>query len=304
MNRRKFITACTCCASFCTLKGIAAHLTDGFIEADINREKYILKESRKDYTSPRDLLHIGIHLTEHCNLSCKYCSHFSSIASKEFYDVKKYKKDMKRLSDITEHKMISIHLLGGEPLLHPKINDFFRITRKYFPNTKIGLITNCTLLDSMDKSFYRAMKKNSIHLIPSIYPIEINRESIYKKIDKYEICVEKTRPIKTFDKLTLDLSGRQKENSFCRARGTQNRYINGKLYPCFVIANIRHFNKRFNQNIPVTNEDYLDIYNVQDAQEIIDFLNKPKPFCKYCKDHFINKVPWELTKTHSISEWT
>jgi hypothetical protein len=77
----------------------------------------------------------------------------------------------------------------------------------------------------------------------------------------------------------------------------------GKLYACPKIAYIQQFNSYFNQNLEVTQEDWIDIYKAESTNEIVDFLFKPKPFCRYCnmKGNVYN-VKWKLSK-REIAEW-
>ena len=85
---------------------------------------------KKWITQPQELLRYEVHLTEHCNLNCKSCFHFSSRAEEEYLDVTEYEKDCKRLSELFGGVASDILLMGGEPLLHPDIEKFIEITRK------------------------------------------------------------------------------------------------------------------------------------------------------------------------------
>ena len=100
---------------------------------DINRLKYNLKK----ITTQAYLNVIEIHLAEHCNFSCYSCTHFSPLASEEYYDINIFEKDIKRLFDLSSGLVNRFHLMGGEPLLNKNCKDYFYITRKYFKNSKI-----------------------------------------------------------------------------------------------------------------------------------------------------------------------
>ena len=114
MNRRKFIVGLlSAVTAFCGFKFV----------------------NKKILSNDPWLRHVEIHLVEHCNLNCKYCSHFSSIAKKEFYNLNEFKKDMARLAKVTNKKIKNIQLLGGEPLLHPNINEMMKFVRRKFPYT-------------------------------------------------------------------------------------------------------------------------------------------------------------------------
>ncbi len=302
MNRRDFIKSCACCFSMLMLTACSRrfpqdiyNLFDGF-----------------------QIPHIDVHLVEHCNLNCKYCSHFSNIAEKEFYNVEKFEQDMQQLSKITESKISNIQLLGGEPLLHPDIEKLFDITRKYFPKSAIDLLTNGLLLDSQKKSFWLSMNKNNIYLCPSLYPININWKSVLKKAKKYHVYVATdgrdeeltldnipSHTVHSFYKLNLDFKGEQQwKKGSCPYGPSCANFTDGKLYPCFVISNIRHFNKKFNKNLPVTEKDYIDIYKTKSMDEIEEFWNEkiPVPFCKYCAP-FTPNLAWEPSSNHTLDEW-
>jgi ABC-2 type transport system ATP-binding protein len=78
-------------------------------------------------------LRFEIHLTDKCNLNCAGCLHFSSLCDEaDFLDISEYEKDLQRISQLTEGKIADIRILGGEPLLHPEVNVFLELTRKYF----------------------------------------------------------------------------------------------------------------------------------------------------------------------------
>ena len=76
----------------------------------------------------------------------------------------------------------------------------------------------------------------------------------------------------------------------------------GKLYTCSTIPCIRHFNKFFNKNIPVTEKDYIDIYKAPDKNYIFKKLTEPTPVCAYCDTMHPKTIKWHISE-HKISEW-
>lgn len=249
---------------------------------------YILKR----ITPKAYLDYIEIHLVEHCNLNCQCCSHFSQLAEKEFLDISIFEKDIKRLYELTNGYLNKIHLMGGEPLLHPNCSDFFYIVRKYFKNTEIKLITNAILLNKQNDLFWKACNENNVSITPTKYPININWDEIFNLCNKHNVKAYffneedlKTEIEKKSYQLKIDPNGNQNpELSFMHC-GLANNCIflsNGKLYTCSEPGNIRHFNKFFNTNIPITEYDYIDIHKANNINEILNFLAKPIPFCKYC----------------------
>ena len=126
--------------------------------------------------------HFEFHLAEHCNLNCIGCTHFSPLAEPEFLEVEDFRNDIERLSYLTGGNARFINLLGGEPLLHPEINSFFKIAREYFPEAKISIVTNGILLPQMDNCFWTSCRENKIVIAVTEYPIGFDYLSIRNKI--------------------------------------------------------------------------------------------------------------------------
>jgi MoaA/NifB/PqqE/SkfB family radical SAM enzyme len=74
----------------------------------------------------------GTHITDHCNLNCACCNQFSPLLDDGFCSVEAFNKDCLRLFELAGGRIAKIIFSGGEPLLHPKITDFFDIARGCF----------------------------------------------------------------------------------------------------------------------------------------------------------------------------
>lgn len=252
---------------------------------------------------------VEIHLAEHCNLNCQCCTHFSNLAEPEFANIEVFERDIKRLSELSNGEVNIIHLMGGEPLLNPNIKRFFEISRKYFDKTEIKLVTNGILLLKQKDSFWQSMKDNKITLAPTKYPIKIDWDKIKeicKDMNIKLIFFNDEDIIKTSSKFPLNLEGDENpEWNFrnCEFANSCLRLDNGKLYTCSIPVNIRDFNKFFNKNIPISVNDYIDIHKARNYQEVLQFLAKPIPFCKYCDvKNRKDGITWK-TSTKGIEEY-
>jgi len=252
---------------------------------------------------------LDICVTEHCNLGCYSCNHFSQLAEPEFADFATTERDLKRLSELSGGNIPLIYLVGGEPLLNPELSEFMRIAREYFPQSRIQIITNGLLLLAQKDVFWESVKKYSIMMTPTKYPgvnwdkIEVRAREMGYEFDylNYSGFTEKTSR-----KFCLDLSGRQEpKKSFyrCCLAACTVAVQNGRVATCCFVFNIRHFNKYFNQHIPVTEADSIDIYKVRSMRDIVDFVNRPIPLCRYCKSMGNEIIGWRRTE-RKISEWT
>jgi MoaA/NifB/PqqE/SkfB family radical SAM enzyme len=95
---------------------------------------------------PKTIINFGVPLVEHCNLKCCGCDHFAPIAEQSFANIGVFQNDFARLSELFNGEAVKIDLLGGEPLLHPHVKDFLYIARKYFPKTRIRIVSKGVLL--------------------------------------------------------------------------------------------------------------------------------------------------------------
>jgi MoaA/NifB/PqqE/SkfB family radical SAM enzyme len=249
-----------------------------------------------------------VHVADHCNLNCAGCSHFSPLADEHFLDVRTYEKDCKRFSELTKGYIHTIRLMGGEPLLHDKITDIIKITRENFPDSIIKIVTNGILLDSQKAEFWDCCHSNDVVISITSYPVNLNVRKIFELSKEHDVNLEnysKGYRIK-FKKEAYDLEGKQnKRESFLKCWESDCHHLrDGKLYICPIAAYIKYFNKFFSKNLEILPEDYLDIYQARNIKEVLSYLNKPIPFCRYCKfgpDEYT--IDWHISKKE-ISEWT
>ncbi|MDR2467913.1 MAG: hypothetical protein LBD22_03015 [Spirochaetaceae bacterium] len=259
---------------------------------------------------PWSALRFEIHLTDKCNLNCAGCIHFSSLCGElNLLDINVYESDIKRISALTGGICADIRILGGEPLLHPEVAGFLELTRKYFPVCassdifgKIELVTNGILLPKQPDRFWTVCAENNIIIVVSEYPVALEKEYIRKTARKFgvqiklmeESCgVEMTGSANQWVKIPLDIQGKQnyrKSFGACFLGGICFQLVKGKIYKCARIAYIAYFNKYFNQNLEVAEDDYVDIYKAPNSAAILNELIKPARLCRYCK---ARNITWD-----------
>lgn len=293
---------------YCNCLNIFKSLDKNFQDYIITNDLY--EQIPKLIPHKADDMRIEVNLVDHCNLNCKFCDHFSPIAEKRFLDIKVFENDISRLAKLTNGTLGGLSLIGGEPLLHNEVSKFFEISRKYFPNTVIDMVTNGILLKNNDE-VWQTLKKYNIKLLITTYPINIDYEAIDKKAKELKIAYERFFMFGTDMKEKVSvhhpfkLDGSVNKNDFIQCYHF-NRCIalrDGKLYTCPIIPYSEHFNKYFNQNLTISEKDYIDIYKAKSFEEISKFLATRPMFCKYCDVTKRTGHPYGISKK-SISEWT
>lgn len=273
----------------------------GVREADSHRNKFI----------PKTGLDLAVHLTTHCNLNCKNCDTYAPIASKGEQDLDSLEQDLKRLSEIMGPDRIhTLHLSGGEPLLHSRIEEIPALVRKYLPRTYIYFITNGTMLPRMTDKFYRECHDNFINIEVTIYPIKFDYESAFEMVRSKGVQIvnyHEHEPVKTSWHFPVNFDGScdpVKNFTICDRANYCHVLFDHRLYTCSAIPRIRILNYYFKTNVPISEYDGIDIYKAKSGQEILEFLARPVPFCRFCDhDKYTYGHKWGVSKK-DIMEWS
>jgi len=249
-----------------------------------------------------ELHYLELHLTDHCNLDCKGCGHFSPLVSPYYTNVDAFEQDMGRLRHFF-HNIRTIRLMGGEPLLHPEAGTFIEITRKVFPGADIRFVTNGILLTDASETFWGKCKKTQATIDVTVYP------PLRRRVEELRsLCMSKGVPLNATDVdcfcSILNPSGSSDQvTTFetCRSKSVALPFLrNGRLYQCAAPALIHYFNNWFNNDIPA--DPGIDIYSDSLAgRNILKRLDNPIVNCKYCTFDTV-PFPWS-TSSKRLEEW-
>ena len=260
---------------------------------------------------PKPELTLQLSMAEHCNLNCAGCSHFSPLAEPEFADYEETARDLARLSSLFHGHAKEIRLEGGEPLLHPDLVKFLKMIRENFPDAAIGIVTNGVLILNQTEEFWQACRENNVTIGVTKYPVPLKFKEMEKRaadhgVEYYYFSDSRTT-VKTMRFPKMDVKGLQEgRRSFllCKLGNSCVRLQHGRLYTCPIIPSARHFNKRFGETFKELPEDSIDIYQAGSGREILEFLAKPVPFCRYCRDDKTRWFqPWRQSE-RKMEEWT
>lgn len=261
--------------------------------------------------TPLPLIQFEINLVNHCNLNCKSCDHISPLSEKWFANVEQFKRDIHRMSELFDGEARYIRLVGGEPLLHPLLTEFFNITRNYFKSASIELWTNGLLLLKMGEDFWRACQRFNILINVTKYPIDVDYKAMEGIATLHNVKLlffGNGETVSTFNNNAYDLTGLcEPRNSFI-ACPNANRHITltqgGNLFTCDKPPHVNIFNKYFDEKLRISKRDYINIHSDIGAEEILKFLAKPIPFCRYCNiTERMQEVAWSQSEK-KIEEWT
>ena len=253
-------------------------------------------------------LSFDVSVVDSCNLNCVGCVAFSPLCKDVYVDISSFENDIKQIGELTNGEVGYMSLSGGEVLQHPNIVEILDVSRKHLKNGELSIITNGILLDKQSDMFWEVCRKNDIKIYITPYPIKLNIDKIVEFAKKYLVSVEwfSVGEREHFRKLPLNVEGKGDVIKNFRRCNNSNTCVvlrEGKIYPCGMPAVIRYFNEYFDQHFEVTEKDYIDIYTANNLDEILEFVCKPIPFCRYCDiDNMKFGIEWGVSKK-DIKEW-
>ncbi len=274
---------------------------------------------------------LEVNLADHCNLNCQCCDHFSPIATETFLDFDQYVRDIKRLAELTNGQLGIMKLQGGEPLLNGRLIDFMRVTREMFPSTQIWVFTAGLLLEKWnslepDKNIWEAVKKYSVRINLTRYPIGLDVDTIVKSAEEHGVPVSYEIPefkkdarlwifseiadpnkggIKRSVRHPFDLSGKQEKFRWISCYQFNESIVlrDGKIYTCPMIPYAHYYNEYFGKKLAIHEDCYIDIYKASSYEEIAEFCTHRTSFCDYCAVHKREGYDWKQSE-HTEWEWT
>lgn len=120
---------------------------------------------------------LEFHLVHHCNLTCSGCSHFSPSAPRHVVSLKELAAQFAAAASRLDPDFV--HLLGGEPLLHPRLPDVLASARDAFQHATIKLVSNGALVLRRGVALAAALAANDVVLAISLYPsVPVDRDAV------------------------------------------------------------------------------------------------------------------------------
>lgn len=248
-----------------------------------------------------ELEYIETHLVDQCNMNCCGCSHFSPFADPWFADETTYQRDLETLSRLFR-SIRKIRLMGGEPLLHPRVEWFLVCTRNIFRYAQIQLVTNGLLLNRMPLSFWTTCRTQHITIKITAYPPAEQYVSSWKELCKTHRVDYVITHTQHFCAWLNPRGDSPMAESFARCR--QSLYCpilkEGSLYACAIGAYINVFNRQFGLSLPCAEGLVLSTPGLT-GKTVLNWLNQPLDLCRYCTLER-EVVPWKNTRL-SEDDW-
>lgn len=107
---------------------------------------------------------LELHVVDHCNLRCRECCTLSPFLPERTADPGELREDLDRARRVLRPEILKIS--GGEPLLHPRLEECLRAARDSRISPVVSMTTNGHLLQKMADACWELLD----HLTLSLYP--------------------------------------------------------------------------------------------------------------------------------------
>lgn len=280
-------------------------MQDIYLTCRVNRAISSVEELQtflSNYPSARFIPYLEYHVTDHCNLNCAACEHYSGLVKDEKYtDYDRLEKDFWKLRELVDD-IGRIRIMGGEPLLHKDIEKFIILTRKVYPKAIISVVTNALLVKTMPDSLFQTMHDNGVGFDISFYPpLKEQIHSIVSYINERDVGVVITPFIEKFR--VRQLLEPHTEDVFhdCLQAHCNNLY-EGKIAACFLPFTTHYFNENFDKQIP--EDGAIDLYDENlTSEKLISGLLTPLERCQYCASD-CKEIDWRIIhKPSTMDDW-
>lgn len=272
----------------------------------LTNEEYVSFLSRQIRTGA---LEFEINIADHCNLNCQCCNHFSPLARQKFLDGAVLEKNLLRMIELWGDRIEILNLLGGEPLLHPRLTELVGIARSCLPTTRINILSNGLMLPQMSEAFWMTLSKLNIGLDITRYPVAFDYDACANIARQYGIrLLFGTLPEGVKTTYRMPIADHPIFNPYqmymkCAHANYCIVLRDDHIYNCSFAANVHHYNDYFHKQIPSGNKVSIDIYKVRSWQEIEEFLKLPNAMCSHCDIcGYQYHIPWAVSRRH-VSEW-
>lgn len=230
---------------------------------------------------------IEINAAWHCNISCKWCSHASPASGQRFADPEELLESLTSLARWM--KIEHLRILGGEPLLHPRLVDLMNCAIRSGISQRVRVLTNGLLLHQAPDAFWDRV--DEVHV--SVYPS--TTRAVERHTDDLRRLAERSGTrlkFLYFDRFRISYRTPVDDDTL-----TQRVYRTcqvGNIWRCLTLEGARIYRCPQAAHVNTSSEyehyrsrdglDYLEIDRIDSAETVLDWLRGTEPLssCKVC----------------------
>lgn len=233
-----------------------------------------------------------LHVTEHCNLRCAHCCNTSPYLPEKTLSPESIADTLATMAGVLHADVFKI--MGGEPLLHPRIEEVLQVVKASGVADVVRLFTNGLLLSKMSDDFWRALD----HLTVSTYasaPVRAAHLALIEEKARAFDVVLNVKPVSHFSRVMHDVRRQDSEAVQKTWQGCWLRHRclvarDGRFYICTRAAYLEDLHQRvalvdpFPDPARRRDEDSVALDDPELLDKVLALLNRGEPLnsCHFC----------------------
>ena len=234
--------------------------------------KYVLNSDQRISTESFE-----IHVAEHCNLKCRDCCNLSPFNQKKFMSL----EEVQDVCDfVKKHfKPDIFKIVGGEPTLHPQLDELLRLVKKSNVSQIVRVVTNGLLLHKMKPGFWENIDQLTISNYSSVPIKQKILDDVKVKAKEYGIVLN-IKYVTQFNEIFLDEPTQDKDR-------IQTIYNDCWMRHRCLIIREGYFHKCTRASYmasPYSVQDGIALQDPDFKSKALDYLNSETPLnsCEKC----------------------
>lgn len=256
---------------------------------------------------------LEVVVTHHCNLRCRACAYLSPVQHPDQADPRSLRRCLTALAGCFHAS--EARILGGEPLLHPRLADVLAAVRESGICDSIRLITNGVRLNRAPAQIWDALDEISVSVYPGCELDGTTIDSVRRTADAHGVRL-KFKTFKLFRE-SYSETGTGDEDLVERVYRTCQMAHSWRcltvwrdhLYRCpqslFLPSALESLDLA-DEGIPISTDPEF-------ASRLLEFLEDPHPLaaCRHClgsvgallpNTQVRRRVDWRMTQTPTTEE--
>jgi len=247
-------------------------------------------------------------LGDHCNLACRGCDHDSPFAPVRETSVEEFDRDLGSLAAVLHAH--DLRMGGGEPLLHPRVEEFFEVARRRGVADRLTLVTNGLLLHKASERLWSLIDGVYLSVYPGVrlprplseYADTAKRHGVYFDAADQSTFVHTLLNQRIDDPALVEAIYRE-----CKMTGEWwcHTVHEGRYYKC----SIAPFSTRRMARLGVVyrpEDDSIPLHGNPDLRADLERLlarREPLAACAYCLGTSGPELPHRLLDRRGVEEW-
>lgn len=218
---------------------------------------------------------IEVNAVDHCNLSCRSCSHASPTLETREMSSEQVKSDLSALARFM--RVENVRIVGGEPLMHTNLPSFAESILNSGITDRITLVTNGLLLMRTSDLLWEFIDEVNVSLYPLASVVvdriqraaeNLNRRGVHVAVLKYSYFREAVSVEESADRTLVSRIYNTCQIAHFWRCITVDR---GRIYRCPQSLHRVRVRPDFEE------EDSIQIATIENMNHLLKFLESPEP---------------------------